>query len=116
MKSGERIFTLLKENNITAAKLSRDIGLSAGITSQWKKGLQKPSTEAITKIAMYFNVSTDYLLGNTDTPTHIIPEALNGVQAAFGGGAGEGLNEDDIDMLLDMAERLRKKNRKENKK
>lgn len=52
----------MKLNNINAATLTREISLTNGLISQWKKGKQKPSTEAIIKLAKFFNVSTDYLL------------------------------------------------------
>ena len=40
----------------------------ASIT-QWKKGIAKPSFDAIIKISDYFNVTTDYLLGRTNNLT-----------------------------------------------
>ena len=52
---------------ISATELSKATGVSTTTFSQWKKGLQKPSTEAIVKIADYFGISTDYLLGRTDS-------------------------------------------------
>jgi len=65
----ERIFDLMKKNSITAAQLSKELSLTKSIFTQWKQELQKPSVEAITKIADYFNVSTDYILCKTDDPT-----------------------------------------------
>jgi len=65
----ERIFNLMKDAGITATKLSMATGISTTTFSQWKKGIQKPSTDAIIKLASYFNVSTDYLLtGKEFTP------------------------------------------------
>lgn len=57
------------EGNITAAQLSKDLDINSSRFTQWKKGLQNPSAEAIVKIAKYFNVSTDYILCLTDDPT-----------------------------------------------
>ena len=68
MDSINRIFGLMKLNDISQAKLQKELGLSGGLLTQWKQGKQKPSTEAIIKIAEYFKVSTDYLLGLTDNP------------------------------------------------
>ena len=59
---------LIEQNNINASKLSKEIGISSGLISQWKKGLQKPSLDVVVKIADYFNISVDYLLGRTDKP------------------------------------------------
>ena len=63
----ERIFSLMNDRNVTAAELSKATEINKSTITQWKKGLQKPSTEAIVKIAHYFKVSTDYLLGKTDS-------------------------------------------------
>jgi len=66
-----------------AYKLSKQTGMSQGLISDYKSGKSKPSIESICKIAQYFNISTDYLLGLTDIPTKrtsadITPEeALN---------------------------------------
>lgn len=65
----ERIQTLLKQNKISVNKISKEIGLNSTFFSAWKAGRAKPSTEALMKIANYFNVSVDYLLGRTDDPT-----------------------------------------------
>ena len=62
----QRIKDLLAENNISGAKMSRDLGFSNAVFSQWNTGKQVPSTKYIQKIADYFGVSVDYLIGKTD--------------------------------------------------
>lgn len=62
MDSVQRILALMEEKNITAAALSREISLTNGLITQWKQGKQRPSVDAIVKLAQYFEVSTDYLL------------------------------------------------------
>ena len=64
----EKILDLMTESNITASKLTREIPLTNGLITQWKQGKQKPSLEAVNKIADYFDCSVDYLLGRTDNP------------------------------------------------
>lgn len=54
----------MNENGITAKKLSDDTKISTGNISDWKTGRSKPSADKLTILAKYFNVSTDYLLGN----------------------------------------------------
>lgn len=56
------IITLLKEKRISGAKMSRDLGFSSGLFSQWKNRIQKPSIEKLQKVAEYFGVSVDDLL------------------------------------------------------
>lgn len=67
----ERIISLLSERNITAAQLTRDLELSNSAVTEWKKGKAKPTSDALAKIAGYFNVSTDYLHGLTDKQTPV---------------------------------------------
>lgn len=58
----ERILELMSKEGITAKKLTQDIGISSSAISEWKKGKAKPTSEAIIKMAKYFNVTTDYIL------------------------------------------------------
>ena len=67
MTTVEIINKLLKDKGISAAKMMNELGFSSGLYSQWKSGKQKPSREKLEKIAYYFNVSVDYLLGTTPT-------------------------------------------------
>jgi transcriptional regulator with XRE-family HTH domain len=59
----ERIFALLNERHETSVTFASAIGVSQGNVSDWKRGRSKPSIEALGKIADFFNVSADYLLG-----------------------------------------------------
>ena len=58
----ERILALMKERDVKASHLTKKLSLSHGVVTQWKQGLQKPSTEAVIKIARHFGVTTDWLL------------------------------------------------------
>lgn len=60
-----RIRDLANEKGISLAQIERDLNLSNGSISSWRKG--KASQDKILAIANYFNVSTDYLLGNTES-------------------------------------------------
>ena len=70
----ERIDGLLQEKNITKTKFLSDLGYSKNAYNEWKKGITQSYMNKIDKIADYFNVSTDYLLGRTDDPTFTIPD------------------------------------------
>jgi transcriptional regulator with XRE-family HTH domain len=50
-------------NNTSPTNTLKNLNISTGNLSSWKKG-GKPNAEILQKIATYFNVSTDYLLGN----------------------------------------------------
>jgi transcriptional regulator with XRE-family HTH domain len=61
----EVIADLMEKRGITAYQLSHSIGVSQGAISLWKLGIRKPSSDALQKLADYFDVSVDYLLGRT---------------------------------------------------
>jgi len=54
---------LCRIKGVSCKKAACEIGLSNSITTKWKKTDAIPSGETLTKIADYFNVTTDYLLG-----------------------------------------------------
>ena len=56
-------FDLCKKNGISCKKAAEDIGLSNSITTKWKKTGATPGGDTLNRIAAYFGVSTDYLLG-----------------------------------------------------
>lgn len=55
--------------NVTRADLAEYLGVSAVAIGQYYNGDALPSMDNLIKIAKYFNVSTDYLLGLTDVKT-----------------------------------------------
>ncbi len=61
MNSVERVKALCKERKIPISKLEKDLGFANGYIGQLKKG--SFPDERLMRIADYFNVSTDYLLG-----------------------------------------------------
>ncbi len=67
MKTGERIRYLRIRNNLTSKELSKALSISESSMSLYENGKRKPSLEIIVKIADYFKVTTDYLLGVSDS-------------------------------------------------
>ena len=62
----EKIKELCKKQGISLNQLEDKLGFSQNYIYSIKKG--NPKVENLQKIADYFNVSTDYLLGRTDNP------------------------------------------------
>ncbi|MDR1093708.1 MAG: helix-turn-helix domain-containing protein [Clostridiales bacterium] len=63
---GERLKELRAEKGIGQNKLARDLDLSNASISYWENGLQEPGAAALFKLARYFGVSADYILGLSD--------------------------------------------------
>ncbi|HHI3604973.1 TPA: helix-turn-helix domain-containing protein [Bacillus anthracis] len=68
---GERIFELRKEKKLTQEKIGENIGVSKQTVSKYEKGTKIPSRENIEKLADFFNVPTDFLLGKSDSTIKI---------------------------------------------
>lgn len=62
---------LCSKKKISPTKASLEIGLSKSTATKWKNTGATPQGETLNKIAAYFGVSADYLLGNEqkETPT-----------------------------------------------
>lgn len=63
---GERIKYLRNEKGIGQNLLAKELQLSNASISYWETGKQEPGAEALFKLAAYFDVSADYLLGLSD--------------------------------------------------
>lgn len=62
----ERLNKLLKENKISMYRMAKDFNCSKATVTNWCYGLNEPKATQIAKIAIYFDVSSDYLLGLED--------------------------------------------------
>lgn len=69
MDTIDKILFLIKDRGVTAAQVTREANITNGLITQWKQRKQKPSMDNLVKIANYFKVDIDYLLGDTDDPT-----------------------------------------------
>ncbi len=63
---GERLRALRREREIGQNELAGALGLSNASVSYWETGKQIPSAEAVYKLARFFGVTADYLLGLSD--------------------------------------------------
>lgn len=67
MTFGNRLKELRKAKGLTQIEISKDINFSQSAITAYENGKREPNFEVLQKLAAYFNVSTDYLLGKTDT-------------------------------------------------
>lgn len=71
MKLGTRLRALRESNNLTQVQLAKKLDITSQSLSQYELNKRTPDIEMINKLADFFNVSTDYLLGRG--PCSIIP-------------------------------------------
>ena len=89
--TSERIKVLREARGWTPAELARRLSITRNGVNSWEQGLSMPSPACLVDLAKLFSVSTDYLLG---------VERLDAINVT-------GLNEEDIALLAQLADRLR---------
>lgn len=111
----ERVRELAKKQGLSINQLEDKLNFGKNSLYGLKKS--NPNSKIIEKIADYFNVSTDYLLGRTDNP-HIAKDNDNSMTIDLKKDAeetfffdGHELNDEDIDLITSILE-TRIKNRK----
>ncbi|MCD5003455.1 helix-turn-helix transcriptional regulator [Enterococcus saccharolyticus] len=99
----DRIKFLTKKRAKTMKQVTKDLGYSENYFYSLKSGKQ-PSAEKLNEMADYFNVSTDYLLGRTDSANNskelTVEEALKSVMSYD----GQPLTENDREILKSIIE------------
>lgn len=95
----ELVQKLCIERNITIAALERELSFGNGTIKKWSNTV--PSGDRLAKVADYFNVSVDYLLGR---------DVIENVYFSFAKEAKENhIDPSDIRLALDTIKRLRKR-------
>ena len=110
-----RIEDLCKENNESITTMCKESGASRASLSDLKVGRkQSLSAETLSKIAVHFGVSVDYLLGkeNKNAPTENGErDILDEVDIGFYNGYKD-LDESDKEILRDMVRVMRERRAK----
>ena len=63
-----RLKELRKAKGISQLKLAMDLNTNQNTISRYETGEREPGIVELIKLADYFNVSVDYLLGRTNNP------------------------------------------------
>lgn len=111
MNPYERLRLLAKKQGLSINDVEEKIGLGKNTLYSWKKKV--PSGTNLTKVADFFGVTTDYLLGRTDTPEftrrderdvqNILKDMTEGLSndsaLAYMKNGGEEIDEEDAELL-----------------
>lgn len=66
MKFGDRLENLLEERNLSQKQFSTELHIATSTLNGYLRRNREPDFHTLIKIANYFQVSTDYLLGVTN--------------------------------------------------
>ncbi|MCI4057546.1 helix-turn-helix domain-containing protein [Bacillus cereus] len=99
MFSHERLKSLIEKKSITQQQLADAIGVSHVSVYNYVEGKKAPGTRTLQKIANYLKVTTDYLLGLSDSPDLTAGEDLQLTKEAH----------EILQIINDLSEEQRKK-------
>lgn len=64
-----RIYDLREDHDYTQKAVAEYLGIQPNVYRRYEKGARSFPVDIIVKLADYYRVSTDYLLGRTDDPS-----------------------------------------------
>lgn len=113
MTFGERLKKLRLEKGITQEKLGNIIGVSDRVIGYYEADNRFPKDDTLlNKIADYFEVSLDYLLGRIDTP-NIINEPIAIAASTKDGIDLSEIDEEDKKTIINIYNMIKNKNKKD---
>lgn len=112
MSFKERLVLLRKELSLTQEEFAEKIGYTRTAVSAWEIGRNEPSNSDVIKIAEFFGVTTDYLLGKTEIRNS---EEANFKFAFHKDIDTEGLTDEDIKEALEIYRMIKNRKKKDGK-
>ena len=109
----ERLIELRKQQNLTQQDMARILGISRQAYSNYELGNREADYTTLKKLSNYFNVTVDYLLGETDDPGKPM-RTTDDVKVALFGGDGE-VTDEMWDEVVRFAEFVKSKHSKSDK-
>ena len=95
------------KKNITQSEFANILGVAQQTVGSWEKNKSTPNYDLLKKIADYFNVTTDYLLGHKDLQNEELNEDEINLLTAY-----RQLNDNDKQLTKSMLERMLPKKKK----
>ena len=65
----KRVYDLREDHDLTQKAIAEYLSIHPNVYRRYEKGVREFPLEIVVKLADFYQVSTDYLLGRTDDPT-----------------------------------------------
>ncbi len=69
MTFADRLVFLRQKKGLTQVELAKEMNITRSALSLYELGKREPDFALLSRFAEFFNVTTDYLMGRSDTPT-----------------------------------------------
>ncbi len=100
MSFGSRLKELRIERGSSQKEVADDIAISTTAISQYESNSRFPNEETLKRLCMYYNISSDYLLGLTDAKhAPLSKEEITGRM----------FSPKEMDFIVDLIEMIKKK-------
>ena len=96
--NGKSLATLRKIKKISQEKLAKELQVSRSTIAMWENNSNEPDNKTLIKIANYFDISVDELIGNEETP------AKEGIKIPVFGHVAAGIPISAIEDIIDYEE------------
>lgn len=112
----ERLRFLRQKKGITQKEIADSLGIANSSYSLYEKGAREPNFEMLEKIAKYFNVSIDYLLGTeikyeaTSNYEDIRNDYIDTLAAHFD---AQEFTDEELDEIMNFVEFVKNKRKKD---
>ena len=83
-KFPEMLSKMRRERGVSQKKAATDLGISQALLSHYEKGIRECGLDFVIKCSQYYGVTTDYLLGISDSRNGMSDDFLSSVQADEG--------------------------------
>lgn len=100
---GDRLKELRKERNLTQEEISEICQVAKQTISNWENNVTQPPFDIVKRLAQYFGVTADYLLGLNQNDINRIDKLNIALREAGMIDSNENLNEEEIKLALDQA-------------
>ncbi len=94
-----RLKRLRREAGLTQEELGRRLEVSRSAVANWEKGVRCPSPVTMRRIAVLFNVSSDYLCGRSEGRRNTVISPVSRIDLS-------GLNDDGMKIAAEFCEFL----------
>ncbi|MFL0495751.1 helix-turn-helix domain-containing protein [Priestia megaterium] len=111
MKIGKTLVALRKKRGITQDQIADILGIKRARYNSWENDIAKPGLEMLDKIADFYGVQTDFILGrnisDSDNQLSDIEEDVRALARDI-----QDLNSGDKDLLKDLINTMRQRGKK----
>ena len=109
----DKLKSLCEQRGVKPSRVAIECGFSKGSVSHWKNDGTVPQREILIKIAEYFNVTVDYLLGNEKTDSTAVIDSDENLKFALWGEDVDDITSEMIDDVRKFAQFIREKKKGE---